>query len=199
MSYTYTALNADLRTTWTDSNTISAGGTESGMTANDGFNNICTQINLAQTEVNAANAALAAHIEVGGEAQHPDATTSVAGFMSAANLTNLNMMMADTAGQSLGTSGYKEFQGGLILQWGSVLYPGVNGNPSGANPVAVTFPVAFPTGCQVQLTPYFNSTPSPNETQVYAQNITLSGFHLNFNSTGSGTSPDGAKWFAIGY
>lgn len=54
---------------------------------------------------------------------------------------------------SLGASGYQKLPSGLILQWGTW-----TGSATPGNPVAVTFPLAFPTACDIVLPTAINAS-----------------------------------------
>jgi hypothetical protein len=75
--------------------------------------------------------------------------------------------------------------GTLLMQWGSVTMAGTS--------VAVTFPIAFATACDiVQLTP---TALDAAEDGMYASTIGTTGFVINSASTASAT----VYWVAWGH
>jgi hypothetical protein len=88
MSVTF-PLPADLPMTWAETDTVFAVTTDAP-TPQHSYNYLNAAVNDAQTGANQLNAAIGAHIGVAGTAQHPAATDSVAGFLSAADKTKLD-------------------------------------------------------------------------------------------------------------
>jgi hypothetical protein len=98
------------------------------------------------------------------------------------------------ANQSLSTSGYQKFPGGLILQWGSV---SVGDVPAGFQAYAVTFPIAFPTALFRVFPGVKNTTAYSNLVGGY-QNETTSGCDLIVQETASVVQAATLVYFAIG-
>lgn len=95
-------------------------------------------------------------------------------------------------GNSLMSSGYQRLPGGVIMQWGSGLY---------GDATAVTFPIAFPTGCiQVFMCAanYSATEATPNKViAMSAYNTTSTGFSASAGTGSTGTRA--GSWFAVGY
>jgi hypothetical protein len=85
-------------------------------------------------------------------------------------------------GQSLAADGYYKLPGGLILQWGDVVFSAAATSP-------VTFPLTFPTVA-------YNVQVTSNATSIVMSGnaLTTSGFTINSSPSFSGT----AYWFAVG-
>ena len=103
--------------------------------------------------------------------------------------------------QSLASNGYVKLPGGLIIQWGQVSVS-ISAGPTGQT--GVTFPVTFPSACQmvsssvsatnntaemskVSSTPCVDRAPSGYTQQVYAVTGNTLNVTISFN------------WIAIGY
>lgn len=89
---------------------------------------------------------------------------------------------------SLSGNGYQKFPSGLIVQWGQA-------TASGAAPVTVTFPIAFPSvvvniqALALAAAAQFANTGTP----------TLTNFPLSAWNEAGVRTPNGCYWFAIGY
>lgn len=94
-----------------------------------------------------------------------------------------------TAAQSLAASGYQILPGGLILQWGSFNGP-VNGSTS------VTFPIAFTSFCQLQISGQSGTVGDggASENGAFETALSLTGFNAYSPQNTSYTQ----RWFAIG-
>lgn len=139
---------------------------------------------IEQSAVYALQRDLDAHVGHGGTAQHPAATNSLAGFMSAADKASFDAGNAAWAGKLHSQNGYQKFPGGLIMQWGTV---------DVRNGTTVTFPLPFPTAClSAQVSCTTSSSMSP-----YANTLTKNTMQVAID-TGS-TSARVFNWWAIGY
>ncbi|QLW28727.1 hypothetical protein HV189_04780 [Enterobacter sp. RHBSTW-00422] len=58
---------------------------------------------------------------------------------------------------SLGSSGYQKFPGGLILQWGTA---NVSGSSGTVQNIDITFPIAFTTAFRIASSVYSTADPS---------------------------------------
>ena len=88
----------------------------------------------------------------------------------------------------LEAGGYQKLPSGLIMQWG--LYSG-----GGANPVTITFPIAFPTAClNVQLTPNIASA-----IIIVCGTKTAADFAAHRFTTAGADSTANFLWSALGY
>ena len=88
MSVTF-PLPADLPMTWAETDTVFAVTTDAP-TPQHSYNYLNAAVNNTQTAANQLNTSITAHIGAGGTSQHPIATESVAGFLSAADKTKLD-------------------------------------------------------------------------------------------------------------
>ena len=108
-------------------------------------------------------------------------------------------------GFSKSQNGYQKFPGGLIIQWGSVLFAGLPNAPlSSGSDTQVYFPIVFPNNCFVISV---NGSGDVGDEGVESShsyhNKTKSGFvhraiRLQGNH-GDGTEKGTASWIAIGY
>lgn len=120
---------------------------------------------------------------------------------STANIGNVltelsNCTKLTQFGNSLGSSGYQNIAGGLILQWGEA-------TTSAVTTLTVTYPITFPTGA---LSAYVSGINSAGNTQNYATlnsitsaNLTVTGFAAGGGSAPAAASGVRIKWIAIGY
>jgi hypothetical protein len=95
---------------------------------------------------------------------------------------------SSTFANSLATNGYLKLPSGLIMQWGAA-------TTSASADVAVTFPIAFPTGC------YNLTFGSPNVTGgafACGNTVTASGFNVNGWNSWSTRIALTAHWKALG-
>jgi len=84
---------------------------------------------------------------------------------------------ASAFGSSQSQNGYQKLPGGLIIQWGFLL------KSSSSSPLAVTFPIAFPSIC-LHVLPGFTGQQNPNGGPVGASDVTTVGFNA-WSTTGS--------------
>ena len=99
--------------------------------------------------------------------------------------------------QSLaGTAGYQKFPGGMIMQWGYISQTW----PANTGTVAVTFPVAFPSGVKnVQLTIDKAAALASGNIAIYTTGASSSGFTMVSDvSESTSTQAFGVYWFAVG-
>lgn len=107
-------------------------------------------------------------------------------------LTPLKMQQAMRGSNvSLSTNGYQKLPSGLIIQWGET------GSISNNGTLAVTFPISFPSSC-------YSIVASGTENQIIPNNVAQTAINIT-NLTRSGftacndTSPQSARWIALGY
>lgn len=115
--------------------------------------------------------------------------TGHAGAAWAANGGSAQLGRSAAFGSFIAASGYQKLPSGLIIQWGST------GNITAGNNLAVTYPIAFPTGmlgCSVS--PSYSTT---GAAAAYMSHANTSASTLTINNTGAITC--GARWIAIGY
>jgi hypothetical protein len=133
-----------------------------------------------------------------------NASDTAKGFVelatSAETLTGTDTTRAVTpaalgANQLFATNGYKQFPGGLILQWGVVASTGADG--------FVTFPMAFPTqafGVFPVMTP--GALAATQSVTVFTGGLGPTGFsyypRFMNNGGGVGTAAQGFYWLAVG-
>lgn len=79
----FTPLPADLPTDWQTDQIVAPDGTSAGLTGQHGYNYLNGAVNQAHEAINA-------HHGQGGETQHPAATQSVTGFLSAEDKAKLD-------------------------------------------------------------------------------------------------------------
>jgi hypothetical protein len=107
----------------------------------------------------------------------------------AVNLTHTQLNLLDS--KSLAASGYQKLPSGLIIQWGS-------STTAGSGTVAVTYPVAFPTGTlKVVVSLQTSSIDLPYFVGTDAG--TTTGFNLYACSTSGAAVSVTGKWIALGY
>lgn len=91
---------------------------------------------------------------------------------------------------STSASGYQKLPSGLILQWGTWTPHATPGNP-----VAVTFPITFPTALRaVIVSSGGNTTTSPTQS-AWSSSQTTTGF----DARTSAANTTNGQWFAIGF
>ena len=88
--------------------------------------------------------------------------------------------------QSIAADGYLVLPGGVIMQWGDVVF-------SATNTAAVTFPLAFPTAVLNVQTSYAQAAGGSVVASVASP--TTSGFTFNLSASSSSTG----FWFAVGH
>lgn len=97
---------------------------------------------------------------------------------------------------SLTTSGYQKFSTGLVAQWGSIV--GQLVSPGASLGVAVTFPIAFPTGTLLVL-----PTNGGSGTNAYISascgTATTTGFTFYLGNSFTSSQVVAGTWIAIGY
>lgn len=92
-------------------------------------------------------------------------------------------------GSSIGSSGYQKLPSGLILQWGIA--------STGASPVAVTFPIAFPNACRAVTLGALYATSAAGAQVTSA--LSTTGFSLQMTTfTGTNLPGQSVTWMAIG-
>jgi hypothetical protein len=114
--------------------------------------------------------------------------------MAISQIKNNSLLPSDWAG-SLGTNGYQRLPSGLILQWGrNTAQVGSSGTST------VTFPVAFPTACQVVTTTFQQAGGTVSGTSdLLVSAFSATGFTVTRANSGNLDSFTGFSWFAIGY
>lgn len=93
--------------------------------------------------------------------------------------------------QSLTTSGYQKFPGGLILQWAQT-FTRVFDN------VAVTFPIAFPSTTYVVIPALGHDVGGPTDDNICAFNVTRFGFTQKFANGGTSGESYNNFYIALG-
>lgn len=122
------------------------------------------------------------------------ANTGNVAFTYAAGAISANYV-PPSPGSSVTANGYQAFTGGLLMQWGSVTAT------VGLNPVdiAVTFPIAFPTGVFVIVCSANRNVANQGQAvdgSNFVSNITTTGCTITVDN---GTSNYTGYWFAIGH
>lgn len=105
-------------------------------------------------------------------------------YVDAQVLTSVADVDFTGANQSLVTNGYQKLPGGLVVQWGTT------GSISASGTLAITFPVAFATGCLNIVMQVLNAN-----LVIYPSASGTTGFTAN-NSGGVSST---AYWIALGY
>lgn len=136
--------------------------------------------------VGALNSASATQAATPSQAQ---AFTSNSVYISPLQLSNA----FKGTNQSLATSGFQKFPGGLILQWGSYTYESTPGQQL----FDLTFPITFPSVC-VTATVTTGSRLNNTSTGIAVADSTTSQLRLSsFTQSGTGIVP--VSWSAWGY
>jgi hypothetical protein len=148
------------------------------------------------------NVVLIPFLASGRALTHPTASDTAAGIVELATAAETlagtdatrALTPAGVAGnKSLSTSGYYQFPGGLIIQWGLV---------ATGTPASVTFPIAFPSACR-SVTTTMSAAPSTDLVQAAAAAfVTASGCSIYpryRNNGGGGVAGESTYWMAIGY
>lgn len=138
---------------------------------------IATLMYLVASNVNSGNGAWIL-IECTGGAQQVASPTQ-----------SLHAVQLGQFSSSIGASGYQKLPSGVILQWGLAT--------TGASPVAVTFPIAFPSACRSITLGSIYST-SPAGAQI-TSGFSTTGFSLEMTTfTGTNLAGQSVSWMAIG-
>ncbi|MCG9077110.1 phage tail protein [Laribacter hongkongensis] len=92
------------------------------------------------------------------------------------------------------SNGYQKLPGGLILQWGIASFA------VGGSSVAVTFPIAFPTGVLMNSAAYYGDASGSNAAKGVTVSLAkLTGFSIQTPSAQAGSSQQSFTWISIGY
>jgi hypothetical protein len=120
----------------------------------------------------------------------PEATTSAAGLMAAADKAKLDSLNIT---ESKARPGYFKLPGGTIVQWGAA------SNITADGSTQITFPVAFPNAFLIGNATTVSGNASASGVVVSLTSVTVTGMTLIIKNHPGNSNDINVHWLAIGY